>query len=200
MPVKERPLKLSALPKGYNRTPLRSRGPKSIDRRVSHYVGPGEPPPGFINPWNSRPEWVLYWILWKILHEVGNVRRPPFIGGEHFGYQTVVDGGRSSLGGQIVDFVVFMPGADIGMFLTGDRYHLGAGAIQNALDQARLMAAARYMKIIPVYEGEIIQDPTGEAGCRKVVELLVGRRSLNPITSGTFRPSRLNSLYKGAHE
>jgi hypothetical protein len=181
MPVKERPLKLSALPKD-RKSPVRSQGYRKIVGRSSFYVGPGEPPPGFLNPWNSRPEWVLYWILWKI------------------GYQTVVDGGRSSLGGQIVDFVVFMPSADIGMFLTGDRYHLGAGAIQNALDEARLRAAARYMRIIPVYEGEIIQDPTGEAGCRKIVELLGGRRSLNPITSGTFRPSRINSLYKGAHE
>lgn len=201
MPAKERPLKLSKIPRTRRQT-LRSRGPASIDRRVTRYVGPGEPPPGFITPWNSAPEWIVYWALWKILHEVGDVRKPRngvFVGGEHFGYQTVLDGGRTSLGGQIMDFVIYMPGNDIGLDLLGEQHHLAAGAAQNAIDSARLAAAARYMKVIPIYEQFIIGDPTGEQACRYLVEALGGRRVLNPVTSGTFRPTRIGRLYGGSN-
>lgn len=179
---------------------LRSRGPSSINKSISHTIGPGEPPPGFLTPWNSWPEWVLYWALWKVLHEQGDVRMPfngHFAGGEHFGYQTVLQGGRSSLGGQIVDFVVYMPGDDIGLYLQGDRYHIEMGSIQHAIDAAKMMAAARYMTIKPIFEGTIIADPTGEQACRTVVETLGGRRAINPITSGTYRPTRMGKLYGG---
>ena len=197
MPTKDRPLKLSHI--GTRKPTLRSSSRKVFQGTVARYVGPGHPPAGFLNPWNSDPEWVLYWILWKILHEVGDVRKPPFIGGEHFGYQSVLDGGRSSLGGQIVDFVVYMPGQDTGLFLTGDRYHVEGGSIQHAIDASRLEAAARYMKVLPVYEQEILPEPTGEAGCRNVVELLGGRRSLNPVTSGSYRATRPKRLFGGTN-
>jgi hypothetical protein len=201
MPTTHQPLQLSKITA--RRQPLRTRGPSSIDRRVTHHIGPGEPPPGFLTPWNSIPEWYAYWALWKVLHEVGDVRNPrngQFIGGEHFGYQTVLEGGRSSLGGQIVDFVVYLPGNDIGLYLQGDRYHIEAGSVQHAIDAAKMQAAARYLQIRPLYERDLIRDPTGESACRHIVDTLGGRRRINPITSGTYTQSRRNRLYGGTQQ
>jgi len=190
--AKEQPLKLSKV--APSRQSLRSRARQKIVGPSAYVVGPGEPPPGFARSWNSKPEWYLYWALWKVLHETGDVRKGPFYGGEHFGYQAKVNGGRS-LGGQIIDFEIYLPGQDIGLYLQGDRYHIEMGSVQHALDAAKMMAAARYMSIKVIYERDIIGDPTGEQACRTVVETLGGRQKINPITSGTYRPTRMARLY-----
>lgn len=174
--------------------PIRTALPQGMRKQV-RVVGPGEPPAGFLTPWNSRSEWYCYWALWKVLKEEGDVRRPPFIGGQRFGYQTVVNGGRSSLGGTIVDFVVYLRGQDIGIYIQTDRYHLAADARTKTLDHLRMLAAARYMRVIPIFETDLIADPTGEQACRTVVNALGGRSQINPVTSGTYRPTRMGRLF-----
>ena len=179
------------------RPPIRTSLPANLKRGRARVVGPGEPPPGFLTPWNSREEWYCYWGLWKVLHEDGDVRRPPFIGGQHFEYQTVIDGGRSTLGGTIVDFVVKLPRQDIGIYVQTDRFHLTAGPITNALDYQRMLSAARYMRVVPVFSTDLISDPTGEQACRTLVGVLGGRAQINPQKAGTYRPTRLGRLYGG---
>jgi hypothetical protein len=178
------------------RKPLRGRGLTSIVGKTSHVTGPGPMPPGFKTPWNSEPEWILYWACWQVLHEKGDPRQPPFRGGLKFSYQNAIGGGRTSLGGQVIDFVILTPHRKIGLFLQSDRYHIEKGsAMQHALDMSKLLSAARFMKVVAVYEKDLTSDPTGELACRKLVETLGGRQQLNPITSGTYRPTRMGLLF-----
>lgn len=186
--------KRTAAPK-VRRPPIRTNLPTNLKHGRRRVVGPGTPPPGFVSATTSGSEWIMYWALWKVLHEDGDPRRPPFHGGLHFDYQVPLGGGRHNPGGTVVDFVVKLPRRDIGLYLQTDRYHLTAGARQTAFDQQKLLQAARYMKVVPVFESDIIADPTGEQACRTMVGALGGRAQINPKTAGTYRPTRMGRLY-----
>lgn len=179
-------------------TPTRIRPPGALGKKpIRMGIGPGEPPPGFVQPGTSKPEWYLYWALWQILHEEGDVRKGPFYGGQKFRYQVAINGGRHTMGGSITDFVVIWAGRQVALWLQGDRHHLEAGPERNAIDMDLMMANAQYMDVRPIYEANLILDPTGEQACRTTVETLGGRRFANPARTGEYRPSRLGTLYGG---
>lgn len=188
-------------PKPAGLTPIRIRMPGKLGGRAERLgIGPGEPPPGFLNAWNSRPEWILYWALWMVLHEEGDVRIPRgggYYGGQKFKYQVPVNGGRHSLGGSVPDFVVMWSGRQVALWLQGDRQHITAGPERNAIDLNLMMRNTQYMDVRAIYEINLISDPTGAQACRTVVETLGGRRYANPGRSGEYRPTRLGTLYGG---
>lgn len=182
-------------------TPTRIRPPGKLGGKTERLgIGPGEPPPGFLNAWNSRPEWVLYWGLWVVLHEEGDPRVPRgggYYGGQKFRYQVAVNGGRHSLGGSIPDFVVLWGSRQVALWLQGDRQHISAGPERNEIDLNLMMRNTQYMDVRAIYEMNLIADPTGEQACRTVVETLGGRRFQNTGRTGEYRPTRLGTLYGG---
>jgi hypothetical protein len=181
-----------------NMTAIRIRPPGQLGKKpIRMGIGPGEPPNGFVLPGTSRPEWILYWALWQVLHEEGDVRQPPFYGGQKFRYQVAINGGRRSMGGNITDFVVDWAGRSVALWLQGDRQHLEAGPERNAIDLDLMMNNSQYMDVRAIYEINLIADPTGEQACRTTVETLGGRRFANPAKTGQYRPTRLGTLYGG---
>lgn len=188
------------LPKPEGSAPITIRPPGRLGDKPVRVVGPGQPPPGFLNPWNSLPEWILYWALWQVLHEEGDAREPRrggFYGGRRFRYQVSVNGGRHTMGGSVADFEVTWGGTSIFLWLQGDIRHLEAGPERNAIDLALMMANSSYGDVRPIYEKNLIADPTGEQACRTVVETLGGRRFNNPAQEGTYQPTRAGRLFGG---
>ena len=184
-----------------NMTPIRIRPPGQIGKKpIRMGIGPGQPPPGFLQAGTSLPEWILYWALWQVLHEQGDVRASRhggYYGGQKFSYQVAINGGRHAMGGSVTDFVVNWGGRRVALWLQGDRYHLEGGPEKNAIDMNLMMNNAQYMDVKAIYEINLIADPTGEQACRTTIETLGGRRFANPQQTGEYRPSRLGSLFGG---
>jgi len=153
------------------------------------------PPPGFVGEWNSKSEWFVYLGLWYVLDEAGDPRQPPFDGGYRFTYQVPIFGGRSILGGQVIDFIVTLrDGSQVGMYLQSDRWHLQGGAEKESSDLGAMLGATALMRVAPILEGDIIRDPSGEACCRTLVGALGGRASIGPTNTGTFIASRAGKM------
>lgn len=164
-----------------------------LGEQAVHTGGPGEPPPGFVSPTTSASEWVEYWALSKVFNDPRDPRVPPFFGGRDWGYQLDYQGGRHVPGGAVVDFVVYLPGEIVGIRLQTDRFHLTAGPVKNAYDDAQRQSLSRFMRIIDLYEGDVIRDTSGEGAVRLTVEALGGRERINPQRAGTFYRSRPNA-------
>lgn len=153
------------------------------------------PPNGFVGEWNSLSEWFVYLGLWYVLNEEGSPFNPPFDGGYRFTYQVPVFGGRSFLGGQVVDFVVTLrDGQQIGLYVQSDMWHLMGGPAKESADLGNMLGATDIMRVAPILEGDIIRDPTGEACCRTLVGALGGRASIGPTNTGTFITSRAGKM------
>lgn len=169
------------------------RGPKWLKtKETSPFLNP---PNGFVGEWNSLSEWFVYLGLWYVLNEEGDPFSPPFDGGYRFTYQVPVFGGRSILGGQVIDFVVTLrDGSQIGLYVQSDRWHLQGGAEKEASDLSAQLRATELLRVAPILETDIIRDPTGEACCRTLVNALGGRSSIGPTNTGTFIASRAGKM------
>jgi hypothetical protein len=180
------------------RFPTRGRGVQKLLKKEIRIVGPGDPPVGFLGPWTSQSEWILYWALAKIFEDPPDPRIPNsdgFTGGQRWEPQRAIMGGRS-LGGQVVDFVITMAdGRDVAIDLQTEYFHLTVNPYQNALEQSRLLTMARYFEIITIHESNLIADPTGQQAVRTVIDALGGRRRLNPRAAGILSKTRRGRLY-----
>lgn len=183
-------------PPRLKRIPREIRGPSELKLWVEpeRNVGPGEAPPGFVQATTSRSEWIAYWAMAKVMQSPADPRKPPYHGGAGWGYQVALDGGRSKKGGSVADFIVWLPSETIGIRLVTERFHVAAGPKKSALDRAQAMRLEKYISVRDLYEQDIIADRTGEAACRKIVELLGGRERLNPALAGTFRRVRPDTI------
>lgn len=170
------------------------RGPRFIKREnFSPFLNP---PNGFVGEWNSMSEWFVYLGLWFVLNEEGDPREPPFDGGYRFTYQVPLFGGRSNLGGQVIDFIVTLrDGSQIGLYVQSDRWHQEGGPEKEASDLSAQLRATTVMRVAPLLEYDIIRDPTGEACCRTLVGALGGRQAIGPTNTGTFIESRAGKMY-----
>jgi hypothetical protein len=170
-----------------------STGPRllGLARDPKLLSGPGEPPPGFVGPTTSRSEWILYWALAKVFNDPINPRLPPFHGGEDWSYQTSVEGGRRERGGAVVDFVIYLPGQKIGLRLQTERFHVFAGPGKQSYDAVQERNLSRYMTIKDLYEQDLgLDDRTGRTAVARVVDLLGGRRRIDPVTTQRARRVR----------
>lgn len=161
-----------------------------LNTKRTYTIGPGEPPPGFVGPTTSKSEWWLYWASAKVFNDPKDPRQQPYWGGEAWGYQVAANGGRHVPGGAVVDFIYYLPGEVIGVRLQTYRYHETAGPTVTAYDRAQLASLARWMTIKDVFEQDIMQDSTGESACRRLVEVLGGKKRIGPAASGTTRRVR----------
>lgn len=168
--------------------------------RDTRTVGPGEPPAGFLGPWNSRSEWILYWAFSKVFDDPPDPRQPPFTGGERWIYQKNEFGGRSQLGGQVVDFVVKLQGRDIAVDLVSQQYHLYISPQETALDHARLLSLARYYEVVSIQEVDVILDPTGQQAVENLVRALGGRSRIGPRSGGPAYKARRGRLFGATGE
>jgi hypothetical protein len=184
-------------PPRLRRIPRENRGPKELRLWVEperQSVGPGDPPGGFVTGTTSASEWPPYWALAKIFNDPPDPRQPPFQGGQVWGYQVSLDGGRSTRGGSVADYVVWLPSQPVVIRLVTERFHLATNALKKAADRRQAMNLERFARVADLYEQDIIADQTGEAVIRHIVELLGGRERINPATAGTFRRVRPNTI------
>lgn len=172
---------------------LYSLGPNRTGAPSTKVIGPGEPPPGFVSATTSASEWVWYWASAKVYNDPPDPRQQPYFGGQDWGYQIGEDAKKSGIGA-VVDFVYYTPGDTIGVRIQTDRYHEATTPQQKAFDLAQRNALARWLTLQDVYEQDFIQDRTGEAACRLVVQTLGGRKNISPGRAGTRRRPRLYQI------
>lgn len=153
--------------------------------------GPGEPPPGFLNQWNSQDEWMVYWAICKIKHSPRDCRQPPFVGGEDWSYQNPdpIFGGRIA-GGQVFDFIVQMAGKKIALRIQTERFHIFAPAAKQAQDFYLKTHSSGVDDIYDLYSQNYLgKDPQGLIVA--VARALKGIREVDPIRAGTSRRVRI---------
>ena len=183
-------------PPRLRRIPRELRGPKELRLWVEpeRVVGPGEPPPGFVIGTTSASEWPPYWALAKIFNDPIDPRKPPFHGGQNWGYQIGLEGGRSQRGGSVADYIVWLASETVVIRLATERFHIATSASKKLWDRTQAMSLERFARVEDLFEQDIIADRTGEATIRRLVELLGGRQRINPGSAGTFRRVRPNTI------
>lgn len=187
MKTLQRPDRMGKVPK-LRSVPVFTTGPRILGagRDPVRLGGYGQPPPNFVGPTTSASEWICYWSLAKIFNDPEDPRIPPFFGGRDWGYQINENGGRVR-GGAVVDFLIFLPGQRIGIRLQTVFFHLFAGPKKQAYDVLQIKDLSHDMIIKDLYENDILGDPTGSKAIRAIVDLLGGRKRINPITNQTAR-------------
>jgi hypothetical protein len=205
MPSKKKPPKITSVedlvkrsrvaqqprPLKVNKHTIRPLGPKrfrlgSAPGEVGY--GPGEPPPGFLNQWNSREEWLIYWAVCKVKNTPRDCRQPPFVGGGEgsWTYQNPdpVYGGRVA-GGQVYDIILWTsPRRKIALRIQTERFHIFASSLQQAKDLYLKTQARGVDDVFDIYS----QNYTGkgpQALIMAIVRAMKGIRELDPIRAGT---------------
>lgn len=161
-------------------------------------AGPGPPPPGFLQAFNSKVEWIVYFWLWWLLKCEGDVRKPPFIGGRgqggQFTYQINFFGGRRQPGGTVPDFAVLRPTRALILRLQGEWQHVFVHQVKIERDlflKGRL--TGENFEVIDIYEQHILNDPYSPAGTvpRVLQDALEGISWVGPIAAGNPYRTRL---------
>lgn len=69
-----------------------------------------------------------------------------------FSYQYPLDGGRRVRGGQVIDFIIWLPPKPIALYVQGERWHSGRFALEDRLKQ---QAAERHgFTVMEISEAE----------------------------------------------
>lgn len=85
-----------------------------------------------------------------------------------FRYQVPLDGGRAVRGGQVIDFVVYVPPRPIALYVQGERWHTGKFALEEILKHDRAEKAG--YEVLEVWEHECMTIEDAKAVIeRKVV-------------------------------
>lgn len=153
--------------------------------------GPGEPPTGFVTAQTSAEEWVYYWAIAKVLGDPKNPRQAPYTGGRDWDYQSddPIFGGRIA-GGAVLDYVVRLAGETVGIRLQTERWHVMAGATQQAKDFYSFIHLRSTTRVMDVFTQYGIADASGRAACEQIARALRGDREADPLRLGTARQVR----------
>ena len=172
--------------------PLTTRGPRflGLEREAIHTGGPGQPPPGFLGPTVSAHEWPWFWASRKVFDPQLDPRQPPFSGGRGWDYQNPYH--QFGILQDVLDFLYYLPGELVGVRIQTPFFHRGPE--KDAYDAAQARALSRMVKVVDVFSQDFVQDETGRAAVRLLVEALGGRTRLNVMQAGTFYPARPNSI------
>jgi hypothetical protein len=119
-----------------------------------------------------------------------NPRQPPFSGGHGWDFQNPYHQFGILL--SVVDFLYYLPGQLVGVRIQTPFFHRGPE--KDSYDATQERSLSRLMVIKDVYSQDFIRDETGEAAVRLLIDTLGGRDRLNPMTQGTFFPSRMNVM------
>lgn len=123
----------------------------------------------------SNSEGYIYWALLKILGPEG----------DQWSYQSSVLGGRHSPGGAVVDFVLYLPNAEIGLRIQTYRFHESAPVSKRMYDTEQLVDIFRAdFLVIDIYEQDFIFDETGQAAIRLCLEAMGNLQRPDPVSSG----------------
>lgn len=173
---------------------IRPTGPRGLHLSAKPQVlgiGPGDPPPGFTSPTTSGTEWMVYWALWRLMHNPGDPRVDdlPYVGRHgDWGYQSAEMGGRLLALGSVSDFSVRLKaGQEIWIRCDTAYYHTAGSAAQQARDFYLKTHAEIGVKVVTVYDVDFVGDPTGKAVLQVTQEAIEGRERFNPILSGMAR-------------
>lgn len=154
-------------------------------------LGPGEPPPGFLTAWTSASEWRYYWAIAKIMDDPPNPRQPPFAGGREWKYQWEDPAfGARVPGGQVMDFAVEWADEVVGLRIQTERYHVMAGANQQARDAFLKMHILVVDRVMDLFDQVSIHDLSGAATVAQVKRALRGEVEVDPIKAGTAQRVR----------
>ena len=107
----------------------------------------------------------------------GHVRLAPFFGGRDWAYQAF----QSTLGlsgKSAIDFLIYLPGELIGIRIQTELYHVFVDPEKTAYDQAQFLELSRSVSMRDVFSQDYIEDSSGEAAIRSVVDTLGGRDRL----------------------
>lgn len=189
----QRPIKAQR-PSPPRRPTMMPTGPRLLHlsaKRPEVGIGPGDPPPGFTGPTTSATEWMVYWALWRLMHNPGDPRVDdlPYIGRHgDWGYQTSEMGGRLMALGSVSDFTVRLrAGQEVWIRLDTAYYHTNAPAAQQARDFYLKTHVVPGVKVLTLYDIDFVADATGASVLRVTQEAIEGRERINPIVSGMAR-------------
>lgn len=172
-------------------TPVTKTGPRKLFLgRPIHTGGPGDPPPGFNGPTTSAHEWPWYWASKKVFDPQDDPRRPPFSGGRGWDYQNPYH--SFGILQSVLDFVYYLPGEIVGVRIQTPFFHRGPE--KDSYDAAQSRNLSRMVVVKDVYSQDFVQDRTGEAAIRLLLDTLGGRDRTNPMTQGSYYVVRPNTL------
>lgn len=183
-----RPLSAPQRPPRLRHAPVTKTGPEhlGLTRKPRILSGPGTPPDGFVRPGTSAHEWPWYWASKRVFDPDDDPRRPPFDGGRGWDYQRPEHQFLRLV--TRVDFIYFLPSGMIGVRIQTPFFHRGPE--KTAFDDAQARNLSRFMLVKDVYSQDFIQDRSGEAAVRLLVDTLGGRVRLDPMRTGTYYPAR----------
>lgn len=166
--------------------PTFPKGPRYLDFSNAPKIGgPGEPPPGFITPSNSKIEWLVYWGLAKVFGLPKDPRRKPYIGSHGLWEYQRPYGNHGAPGSTTIDFVIWpntlTRGRPIALRIITERYHLFVDPRKRAKDTVQELNLARRYEIKDVFEQYIIHDKTGQATVKHLKFLLAGGSAPDPF-------------------
>ena len=172
------------------------RGPRlyqySVLEKTDVHGGPGAAPPGFGGPTVSYTEWIVYWALWKVMGNSGDVRKsgPPFIGSPpDWTYQQPFIGGRAEPGGAVVDFIVWrtQTGRPLGIRIQTEYFHLFTSHAKQVSDMLQRQKLMDQIDVVEIYDYQITADPTGQAAIIAVKQALGILELPDPLAGATAR-------------
>lgn len=177
--------------------PLRPTGPQRL-RIIEQFVGGyGDPPPGFIGGQNSITEWIVYFSLFKIFDPHADPRKPPFFGlRPYFAYQSAELGLYvRAPGSAVVDFLIYEGRTLIAMRIQTEFFHVFTDERKHASDLVQRANLARKLKVIDVYDNDLLGDPSGAKAIVTLKRALNMIEDINPVINGNaIRGSRLKVL------
>lgn len=185
-------LGLQASPEKLRKGVIRQYGPRMLGRFAEVIVTQdwSIPPAGFLGAHVSASEWMIYAAISFVKGDPPNPRKPPYIGGVTWHYQSSLDGGRLERGGQVCDFLVDEPNQEeMCIRLQTERFHVQAEHRKIAQD-FYLKTHTRGARLVDIYEQDYIGDKTLKSACRVVANALAGREEYNPSLVGTTRRVR----------
>jgi hypothetical protein len=154
-------------------------GPKRyrLDADATIVGGPGTPPVGFVTATTSAVEWMVYWAMTKIKGPEG-----PASG---WAYQDAAGGGRSIPGGSILDFLVFDRVPRLAIRVQTERFHQAFGSRQQGHDIEQMITLQRLgYDVQNIWDQDFINDKSGKAVIRVLLEVLAGVHQRDPIATG----------------
>lgn len=176
-----------------SRVPIRPRGEKQYTAAPLRVTGPGNPPNGFLGGQNSATEWVVYWAMWQVFKEPGDVRQGPFSGSPtgKWSYQAFFQGGRRVRGGSVIDFLVYAGvGTSIAIRVQTERYHIFVDSATKAYDRMQVTNLGKETEVVDLYEQDFIGDRTGTACILALKNIVSGMHEADPTVGGTARRGR----------
>ncbi len=173
-------------------------GPKHLKLGANLEVkgGPGDPPPGFLSPANSRTEWYIYWALAKIFGNPTDPTVGPFMGGPpDWSYQQAINGGAGILGGSTIDFVVNSGRRPTAFRIVTEYYHIFTGRSKQVSDEMQKIMISNRYEVVDLYDMDFINDPSGQQVIQVVKMGLSMIERPNPLLTGVaLRGSRMDRV------